>query len=208
MNEFKTEQENFWAWEFGDDYISRNEGTKFLANQIMFRAKILDNCTKITSIIEFGANIWANLEALKSLLPDAELAGIEINNKACEIMKQWSEWKVKTYNESILDFNIDSKRDFVFTKGVLIHINPDKLPEVYDKLYNTTSRYICVAEYYNPKPTGIPYRGHENRLFKRDFCGEIMDRFPDLKLIDYGFAYHRDPNFPQDDINRFLLEKE
>jgi spore coat polysaccharide biosynthesis protein SpsF len=26
-------------------------------------------------------------------------------------------------------------------------------------------------------------------------------------LVDYGFAYHRDPNFPQDDITWFLLEK-
>jgi spore coat polysaccharide biosynthesis protein SpsF len=26
-------------------------------------------------------------------------------------------------------------------------------------------------------------------------------------LVDYGFAYHRDPAFPQDDITWFLLEK-
>jgi spore coat polysaccharide biosynthesis protein SpsF len=25
--------------------------------------------------------------------------------------------------------------------------------------------------------------------------------------VDYGFAYRRDPNFPQDDITWFLLEK-
>ena len=35
----------------------------------------------------------------------------------------------------------------------------------------------------------------------------MLDRFPDLRLLDYGFAYHRDPVFPQDDITWFLLEK-
>jgi hypothetical protein len=28
-----------------------------------------------------------------------------------------------------------------------------------------------------------------------------------LKLIDYGFCYHRDPQEPLDDITWFLLEK-
>jgi spore coat polysaccharide biosynthesis protein SpsF len=64
-----------------------------------------------------------------------------------------------------------------------------------------------VAEYYNPVPVAITYRGHEDRLFKRDFVGEIMDRHPQMELVDYGFAYRRDPNFPQDDINWFLLER-
>ena len=34
-----------------------------------------------------------------------------------------------------------------------------------------------------------------------------MEKYNDLKLIDYGFSYRRDPNFPQDDISWFLLEK-
>jgi spore coat polysaccharide biosynthesis protein SpsF len=64
-----------------------------------------------------------------------------------------------------------------------------------------------VCEYYNPSPVSIPYRGHTNKLFKRDFAGELMDRYPDLQLIDYGFVYRRDPSFPQDDVTWFLMEK-
>ena len=77
----------------------------------------------------------------------------------------------------------------------------------YDKLVGSSGRYLLVAEYYNPAPVAIPYRGHTDRLFKRDFAGEIMDRHPQMKLVDYGFAYRRDPNFPQDDITWFLMEK-
>jgi spore coat polysaccharide biosynthesis protein SpsF len=90
---------------------------------------------------------------------------------------------------------------------VLIHINPDSLPQVYDALYRAAGRYLLVCEYYNPSPVAINYRGHTDRLFKRDFCGEILDRHPDLKLIDYGFVYRRDPNVPQDDVTWFLIEK-
>ena len=34
-----------------------------------------------------------------------------------------------------------------------------------------------------------------------------MERFSSLSLVDYGFLYRRDPNFPQDDIHWFLMEK-
>lgn len=64
-----------------------------------------------------------------------------------------------------------------------------------------------VAEYYNPAPVAIPYRGHNDRLFKRDFAGELIwYRHPQLQLVDYGFAYHRESNFPQEDITWFLIK--
>lgn len=97
--------------------------------------------------------------------------------------------------------------DLTLIKGVLSHINPDEPPQMHDKLVASCGRYLLVAEYYNPTPTAIPYRGHSDPLFKRDFCGEIMDHHPQMQLIDYGFAYRRDPNFPQDDPTWFLMEK-
>ena len=81
------------------------------------------------------------------------------------------------------------------------------MPVVYDRMYAASNRLIAVIEYYNPSPVEIPYRGHQDRLFKRDFAGDLLDRFPDLLLVDYGFQYHRDPNFPVDDLTWFLLEK-
>ncbi|MBU1076082.1 MAG: pseudaminic acid biosynthesis-associated methylase, partial [Spirochaetes bacterium] len=115
--------------------------------------------------------------------------------------------EIKVYHQSILDFKVDQKRDLVFTKGVLIHINPEMLNKVYELLYKSSNRYICIAEYYNPTPVSLEYRGEKERLFKRDFAGEIMDKYKSLRLIDYGFAYHRDNNFKQDDITWFLMEK-
>ena len=75
-------------------------------------------------------------------------------------------------------------------------------------LYNKSNRYILIVEYFNSTPVEIEYRGHKDKLFKRDFAGEMMNSFNNLKLLDYGFIYCRDPIFlPQDDMNWFLLEK-
>jgi spore coat polysaccharide biosynthesis protein SpsF len=114
---------------------------------------------------------------------------------------------ITVYEQSILEFSPDKKRDFALIKGVLIHINPECLKQVYELLYSSSNRYICIAEYYNPSPVEVLYRGHSGKLFKRDFAGEMMDIFGDLRLLDYGFAYHRDNHFPKDDITWFLLEK-
>lgn len=207
MKKFKTEQEAFWSGEFGDGYNKRNRGEKFVASQTAFFAKIMARTRSVKSVIEFGANIGENLKAIRNLLPDAKLSAVEINKNAVLELKAWKGGNVKIYDKSILEFKVDSKRDFVFTKGVLIHINPSALNDVYDLMYQTSSRYICLTEYYSPQPTTVLYRGEKDRLFKRDFCGEIMQKYPDLKLVDYGFGYHGDTNFPQDDMTWFLLEK-
>ena len=158
------------------------------------------------SIIEFGANVGFNLSALSRLYPQTEISAIEINLFAVEKLKQLK-LGGHIYPLSILDFEPDYPRELAFTKGVLIHISPDALPKVYDLLYQTSEKYVLMAEYYNPTPVEVIYRGFAGKLFKRDFAGEFLDRFPDVSLIDYGFAYHRDPKFPQDDLTWFLFQK-
>jgi spore coat polysaccharide biosynthesis protein SpsF len=203
---FKTEQEAFWAGEFGTEYIQRNQGDALLASNLDFFAKALSATRDVHSCIEFGANIGMNLKALKLLHPSQEQYGIEINAEAAQQLSTIIPAK-HVYQTSILDFEPARLWNLVLIKGVLIHMNPDVLKQVYDKLVASTDRYLLVAEYYNPSPVAIPYRGHTDRLFKRDFAGEIMERHPGMRLVDYGFAYRRDPNFPQDDITWFLMEK-
>lgn len=205
MEQFKTEQEAFWAGEFGNDYIERNKNQQLIASNIMMFSKMLEKAHNVGSLIEFGSNIGMNLYALRHLLPQTHLSAIEINPKAASILKESG--FVNVYNTSILDFIPDTKRDLTFTKGVLIHINPEVLPYVYDKLYETSNKYILMCEYYDPNPVEISYRGHEGRLFKRDFAGEVMARFSDVTLVDYGFFYHNDPRHEQEDMNWFLMEK-
>lgn len=203
---YQTEQEAFWAGSFGTDYIARNEGEQLLASNLHFFSTALRRAGRIGSVLEFGANIGMNLRALKLLYPNIHASGIEINADAARHLAQLV-GQENVFNGSIFDHNPAQQAELALIKGVLIHINPNMLAATYRKLYEASSRYVLVCEYYNPAPVAIPYRGHADRLFKRDFAGEMLEMFPDLRLVDYGFAYRRDPAFPQDDITWFLMEK-
>lgn len=204
-SQFKSEQEHFWAGEFGDEYVTRNQGDIFIANNISLFAKILSRTHSIKSLIEFGANIGINLQAIRQLIPKAEISAVEINQKAVEKLQLHNDYQI--YHQSMFDFVPVCKYDLALVKGVLIHISSDMLAKAYELLYQVSNRYICIAEYYNPTPVEITYRGHQDKLFKRDFAGEMLEKFDDLHLLDYGFIYHRDSQFPQDDVTWFLLEK-
>ena len=205
-SKFKTPQEAFWAGEFGSEYIGRNDSDQLLASNLNFFTKALKQAGKISSCLELGANIGLNLKALQLLYPGIELKCAEINSDAAKLLKKVIGDK-NVYLGSLFDYPITSKVDLSLIKGVLIHINPEMLSVVYEKLYQATNRYILVCEYYNPSPVAIDYRGHTDRLFKRDFAGEMLEKYPDLSLVDYGFAYRRDNSFPQDDITWFLMKK-
>jgi pseudaminic acid biosynthesis-associated methylase len=200
-----SEQERFWSGEFGDAYSARNTGADVVAGNLALFSRILSRTDNVASVLELGANIGLNLRALRQLIPDGELAGVEINPVAAQELRAWGGADV--HEGSILDLAPGRTWDLTFCKGVLIHIAPADLPAAYQRLYDCSSRYVLVAEYYNPSPVTIPYRGHDDRLFKRDFAGDLLERYADLRLVDYGFVYHRDPVFPLDDITWFLLEK-
>ena len=202
---YKTEQEEFWAGEFGDQYIDRNPADHVLPGRIALFSRILCRTQAVSSILELGANVGSNLIALRQLLPDASLSAVEIKERAVKELEKIG--NISVFHGSILDFTPSESYEFVFVSGVLIHMAPDALTQVYDLMVKASRRYVCIIEYYNPTPVEVPYRGHRGRLFKRDFAGELMERHPEMRLVDYGFVYHRDPNFPLDDLTWFLMEK-
>ncbi len=206
-NTFETEQENFWAGEFGDNYIARNNAIKTINAKTALFSKILSHTKNVSTILEIGANIGLNLLALKNLISSCKCSAIEINPVAVTQLKTIP--NVKVFEGSVFQFTPEQlgKYDFTFTSGVLIHINPEKLSQVYELLYTCSTKYIMVNEYYNPSPVEVTYRGHSQKLFKRDFAGDLLEKYSDLELIDYGFQYHKDNNFPLDDCTWFLLMK-
>jgi spore coat polysaccharide biosynthesis protein SpsF len=155
---YKTEQEQeqFWAGQFGNDYIERNNydllPTSTEATRRQFRT-----LSAIRSVIEIDPNIGLNLVAINSLMPDTKLAAIEINGAA---VKRLKELQVVTelYGDSILDFEPTKTYDVVLLVGILQHINPEQLTVVYDKIYSMSKRFIIVSDYFSPTPT-LRYRG-------------------------------------------------
>mgnify|MGYP006133463617 FL=1 len=101
---YQTKQEEFWASEFGNEYVNRNQ--IHLANIPLF-TKIISRTVNVESIIEFGPNIGLNLMALRSFFPKCKLTGVEINVQACDHLREWGECNV--VNQSILDYSDTQK---------------------------------------------------------------------------------------------------
>ncbi len=206
MNDYQTEQENFWAGDFGDDHIDRSDSEYIQAHKIALWSKILRSTQNVSSVLELGCNVGLNFLAIQKLNSSITAMGYEINAKAAELAKKYTGNKIvcgSIYNELEC-----GKFDLTFTSGVLIHVNPDFLDAVYKNLYDHSNRYVVVAEYYNPFPVAQTYRGHQDQIFKRDFAGDLIDKY-DMKLINYGFTYRRDEwaKGSGHDTTWFLLEK-
>ena len=200
------EQEIFWQGMFGDEYIGRNISDQLLSSNIKLFSDVFSATKTLDSILELGANVGMNIRAIKALLPAAQIDAVEINPKAHAILTDTGLCRNASLC-SISEFNPERTYDLSFTKTVLIHLNDDDLLTAYETLYKSSRNYILVAEYYSPYKECVEYRGHSNKLFKRDFCKELMTHYPKLKLIDYDFIYRGDPVFPQDDISWFLMQK-
>lgn len=199
----KSAQELFWEGTFGTDYTERNQ--VLVKQRVPFFSEVLRKTFGVRSLCELGANKGHNLQAIAELSPTYELTGVEINPVAYQEMAASS--RIKAVHSSIQDFSPSETYDLVFTCGVLIHLNPDDLPMVYDRMVALSSRYLLINEYYSPAPQEIAYRGHAKRLFKRDFAGELMDRHAGkISVVDMGFLWKRTcPSW--DDTTWFLLEK-
>jgi spore coat polysaccharide biosynthesis protein SpsF len=204
------EQEALWAGNFGDEYTKRMDGDAWIKSNIDFFSNALIKAKGINSILELGCNRGLNLAALEYIDQSTVKSGIDINKDALtKLISMFDDLKLDRpfiHCSSIDKYETLNTYDLVFTKGVLIHINPSQLDAVYEKMYTLSNKYILVAEYFNPTPVEVVYHGLQGKLFKRDFAGELIDKYK-LNLVDYGFVSKRDRLHPQDDINWYLLEK-
>lgn len=202
----QSEQTRAWGGEFGDQYAKRSPGS-VEANVEFFKralpAREWSGRGEIKTVIEFGAGVGSNLKALKQLLPHADLAAVEINEQAARSLEGFCR---TVSHGSMLDCTTTETYDLAFTKGLLIHIPIFDLKRAYEVLYRASRKYILLAEYYSPKRTEIEYRGMPAMAWKDDFAGHMLDTYPDLKLVEYGFVSRRD-QYPQDDLNFWLMEK-
>lgn len=197
--------EQFWRGQFGDEYNRRNQG--LVERNVTFFARALARVQHtVRDVLEFGCGTGQNLDALARLIPNVVTYGIEINREAAQSAANYA---TRIYSQAVSEWRKpDAMRwDLVLSKGFLIHIPPEELLDVYTKMFEASNRYILLAEYYNPTPLEVVYRGETGRLWKRDFATELIGRFPSLRVADYGFIWRHDYPWQQDDLTYFLLEK-
>jgi spore coat polysaccharide biosynthesis protein SpsF len=112
-----TEQESFWAGEFGNGYIERNTLETLVPARLSLFSRILGKTSGISSVIEFGANIGVNLFAIHLLLPKAQIKSVEINATAAKTLKSYP-WMANVVHGSFIDTTYENEADFAFTSGV------------------------------------------------------------------------------------------
>lgn len=190
-----TEQLKFWRGDFGNAYTDRNSSeAAHLRARVAMWAPIMACLvgTPPRSILEVGANIGNNLRALRQLT-DAEFFALEPNKKARAILVEEGVVPAANVRDGFaasIDL-ADGAVDMAFTSGVLIHIHPDDLEASCREIHRVAARHIACVEYFADKPEEIEYRGHTERLFKRDFGGYWLDLFPEMETVAYGFAWKR-----------------
>jgi pseudaminic acid biosynthesis-associated methylase len=205
-----TPQVEFWRGDFGNAYVDRNEASpEMMRARVALWSEILGHTLVAppASILEVGANLGINLRALR-ILTGATLHALEPNEKARQVLV--GDGIVAESNAlggvaSAIELP-EGAVEFAFTSGVLIHIHPDDLAASLAEIHRVSSRWIACVEYFSDKPEMVPYRGHADRLFKRDFGALWLDSFPDLSVVAYGFAWKRVTGL--DNLTWWLFEKQ
>jgi pseudaminic acid biosynthesis-associated methylase len=199
------DQQVFWSEDYAQDYIRKNKEFDHALGVECWR-KMLSAGSNISSILELGCNIGRNIGFLNEVLPDATKSIVEISKPAFDFAT-CNHSLVHAFNGPIELASFPDKFDLVFTIGVLIHIHPDNLMRVMEKLYDCSGQYILMGEYFNRTPAMIEYQGERDRLFKRDFGKLFIENFR-VELLGYGFLWgHIYDAAGFDDITWWLFRK-
>lgn len=151
-------QEQYWIGSGGDDYTKRNDTFRDIEYVTDTRLNVLkrffSEIPKDSSILEIGCNRGNTIQILKDM-GFSNITGIDINESALSIIREkFPEFKF--YNSSIEEY-YSTPYDLVITCGVLIHIHPDNLDKVIDRIENLSSKYIFGYEYYSDTLKKMPY---------------------------------------------------
>lgn len=187
----RTEQTSKWRGTFGREYTDRNPQSveemeelyarNYGSTRTELNQRFLEGLDRSMRILEVGSNVGNQLLCLQRMGFEA-LFGIELQSYAVEISKSKSKnINIIQGDASDIPFK-DGFFEMVFTSGVLIHISPERLPDVLREIHRCTRKYIFGFEYYSEETEEIPYRGNNNLLWKADFAGKYLDLFDDLTL--------------------------
>lgn len=177
-----TQEEQFWAGDFGVEYVARNRVV--WQDRMPLWQDILER-TGARSVLEVGCNAGWNLRALRAVDRQLELKGVDVNDEAL-VEAGIAGLDVEAMSGALVGAKWPRQFDLVFTAGVLIHVGPDALRPVMDSIVNASARYVLAIEYEHDTEQEIIYRGHAGKLWKRPF-GDLYQGMG-LKLVDTGVA--------------------
>jgi pseudaminic acid biosynthesis-associated methylase len=194
-----TEQEQFWKGDFGDQYTARNADVKWRL-RIPFWRSILKK-TGARSILEVGCNIGSNLKAIREADYSVGAYGCDVNATALYEARRAGLSVARESADNLMSTFRGGEFSLVATVGVLIHVAPENLGPVTDQIISVSNRYVLAVEYASETEVEVPYRGHQERLWRRPFGRLYESR--SLTMVAEGAA----PADAFDRCNWWLLRK-
>jgi pseudaminic acid biosynthesis-associated methylase len=158
--------EQFWAGEFGNDYVDRCRVDWHA--RLPFWESAIHYCMP-ASVLEVGCNAGWNLLAIHEISPSVQLHGIDINSKAVEQARQAGIEAMTMPAIPGCQAHGAESMDLVFTAGVLIHVPPEDLAATMRAIVDASAKYVIAIEYEADEEEEVEYRGHKGKLWKRPF---------------------------------------
>lgn len=178
-----------WRGRLGDQYVVQNpvRWRHVRLATAGFRRIFQLVSPQPASVLEVGANIGTNLRALRAMTP-ASLYAVEPNERARRLLSQdgvVAPGRILDGHAGAIPLD-DRSIDVVFTCSVLMCIPDRDLASACHELYRVSGRWLLSIEYYAEVSTALPYWGHEEMLFKRDYRSVWLDIFRDLRCVGNG----------------------
>lgn len=155
-----SDTKDFWAGDFGNDYLKRNR-VDWRA-RIPFWKQIMD-ITGARSVYEIGCNAGWNLSAIKRADHQVMAVGEDVNETALD------QAGAAGHDIILSGSKIPRKHELVFSAGVLIHIAPQDLQAIMQRIIGISCDYVLAVEYAADQEEEVLYRGHEGKLWKRPY---------------------------------------
>tara|TARA_B110000438_G_scaffold250701_1_gene254704 strand:+ start:1148 stop:1717 length:570 start_codon:yes stop_codon:yes gene_type:complete len=116
-------------------------------------------------ICEVGTNVGNTLIGFPKTF---DVTGVDLNQYALSVNKEkHEEFKFDLASALELPYS-DNSFDLVFTRGVLIHINPTDIDKVIDELFRVSKKWIVSLEYFGEDSKTISWKRGDNLLWYRD----------------------------------------
>lgn len=198
------DQTREWTGSFGREYTDRNTLTPVELDALYDRnygitrrelnRRFLRAIPRCARILEVGCNVGNQLLILQEM-GFTNLFGIEIQSYALERARSRVPHARFTQASVLAIPYPDLNFDLIFTSGVLIHIAPPNVPFVLAEIHRCAKIWVWGMEYYAPRMTEAPYRGHNSLLWKTDYAQLYLEEFSDLELVrEDRLRYLRDEN--------------
>jgi len=139
------ELEEYFCGTEGTDYTNRNLFSNKTGHT---SAGLIYNIVKMgnfKSVLEVGCGIGNNLEKIQEKCP--KICGIDINEETLKTAKSLYPF-VDFKKGSVYDLPFkDGEFELVFTRGILIHVDPNDRIKALKELVRVSSKFIVNIEY-------------------------------------------------------------